>query len=140
MTNPRRPSFCLAYGPWLGLCASPGAIAATREVLSPARIGQTLVVLAAIVAALFALGYLARRVPGLAARTGTRGALKLVDALSLGARERIVLVEVDGERLVLGVSPGRIERLHVSAAGAVPAATRFGAALAEAGRIQEHAP
>ncbi|MGD9601962.1 MAG: flagellar biosynthetic protein FliO [Gammaproteobacteria bacterium] len=137
MRIPRSPSFCPPCVTWLCLCACPGAVAATRDVLSPARIGQTLVVLAAIVASLFALGYLARRLPGLAARTGTRGALKLVDALSLGARERIVLVEVDGERLVLGVSPGRIERLHVSAA---PVAGGFGTVLAEVGRVQESTP
>jgi len=68
----------------LTLAAATPAQAAGSEVMSPARIGQTLVVLAAIVACIFALAWLARRVPGLSARSG--GALKLVDVLSIGAR------------------------------------------------------
>lgn len=122
----RRTTFCLP----LWLCLAAPAAAAAPEVLSPARIGQTLAVLAAVVAAIFGLAYLARRVPGLTSRPG--GALKLIDALSIGARERILLIEVDGQRLVLGVSPGRIERLHV---GRGDGAGSFNAALADA-----HAP
>lgn len=41
------------------------------------------------------------------------GALKVVAGLTLGARERLVLVEADGARLLLGVAPGRVQTLHV---------------------------
>ena len=104
---------------------STAATGATADVLSVTRISQTLGVLAAIVAGIFALAYIVRRMPGIAARAG--GALKLVDALSIGARERILLVEVDGERLVIAVSPGRIEHLHV-----LGRAPTFAVALANA--------
>jgi len=118
----------------LTLGVSTPALAATGEVMSPARIGQTLVVLAAIVACIFALAWLARRVPGLSARSG--GTLKLVDALSIGARERILLIEVDGHRLVLAATPGRVERLHVTTT--VPAAPlSFAATLAGSSVAQE---
>jgi len=40
------------------------------------------------------------------------GNLRIVEGISMGARERVVVVEVDGERLLLGVSPGRINMLH----------------------------
>ncbi len=104
--------------------------AAASEVLSAGRISQTLGVLAAIVASIFALAYLLRRVPGIAPRAG--GALKLVDALSIGTRERILLLEVDGERLVVAVAPGRIERLHVVPRSPPPTATSFVTTLATA--------
>jgi flagellar protein FliO/FliZ len=95
--------------------------AAAAEVLNASRISQTLGVLAVIVAGIFALAYVLRRVPGISARAG--GALKLIDALSIGTRERLLLVEVDGDRLVLAVAPGRIERLHVVARSAPAPAT-----------------
>jgi flagellar protein FliO/FliZ len=41
------------------------------------------------------------------------GALKIVGGLALGTRERLVLVETGGVRLLLGVMPGKVERLHV---------------------------
>ena len=49
----------------------------------------------------------------------------------LASAERLLLVEADGERLLLALAGGRIERLHVLAPG-VPA-HRFAAELATAG-------
>jgi len=40
-------------------------------------------------------------------------AMKVVGGLSLGTRERAVLIEVEGQRLLLGVAPGRVDKLHV---------------------------
>lgn len=39
--------------------------------------------------------------------------MKTLGAMSLGAREKAVLVEVEGKKLLLGVSPGRVSTLHV---------------------------
>jgi len=39
--------------------------------------------------------------------------MKVLGGLSLGTRERAVLIEVEGKRLLLGVAPGRVETLHV---------------------------
>ena len=44
---------------------------------------------------------------------GTDGALRVVGALSLGARERVLLLQVGSRQLLLGVSPGRIQTLYV---------------------------
>ena len=44
---------------------------------------------------------------------GAPGAIRIVSALPLGARDRMVLVEVGGEQILVGVSNGRMERLHV---------------------------
>ena len=39
--------------------------------------------------------------------------MKVLGGLSLGTRERAVLIQVEGHRLLLGVAPGRVETLHV---------------------------
>lgn len=46
-------------------------------------------------------------------RAGGAGELKLVASLSLGHRERVVVISTGTEQLMLGVTPSRIERLHV---------------------------
>lgn len=57
-----------------------------------------------------ALAWLMRKlgtVPG-----GKGRLIRVVGGASLGARDRLVLVEVGQEQLLLGVSPGRIVNLH----------------------------
>lgn len=39
--------------------------------------------------------------------------MKILGGLSLGTRERAVLVQVEGHRILLGVAPGRVDTLHV---------------------------
>ncbi len=39
--------------------------------------------------------------------------LRLISSLSLGVKEKIILVEVEGKQLVLGVTPQQITALHV---------------------------
>ncbi len=39
--------------------------------------------------------------------------MRVVGGLSIGAKERIVLVQLGAKQLVLGVCPGRIETLHI---------------------------
>lgn len=39
--------------------------------------------------------------------------LRLIASLSLGVKEKIILVEVSGKQLVLGVTPQQITSLHV---------------------------
>lgn len=39
--------------------------------------------------------------------------LRLISSLSLGVKEKIILVEVAGKQLVLGVTPQQITALHV---------------------------
>ena len=68
------------------------------------------VVLALIVLSAWAYRRLAR-VP-----RGVGGALRVLGGLSLGTRERVVLIQVGDEQLLLGVAPGRVEALHVLAA------------------------
>ena len=44
---------------------------------------------------------------------GAQGRMKIIGGISLGTRERAVLLQVGEEQLVIAVSPGRIQTLHV---------------------------
>ena len=66
--------------------------------------------------------------------------LKLIETLPLGPRERLLLVEVGGERLVLGLAGGRLERLHVQAEPGVFSTTLAAATPGPTADPQEVAP
>jgi flagellar protein FliO/FliZ len=68
-----------------------------------------LVVLAAVVV----FGWVMRRYASPRGRDA--GALRVVGALAVGQRERVVLVELAGTWLVVGVAPGRVNALHALA-------------------------
>lgn len=68
--------------------------------------------------------------------------LRVLGGLSLGTRERVVLLQVGEKQLLLGVAPGRIETLHVlepgellSACADKPAKFSFAAQFKQ--RLQE---
>jgi len=42
-----------------------------------------------------------------------KGNLRVIGGLPLGSRERVVLIQVGSEQIVLGVAPGRVEKIHV---------------------------
>ncbi|MBI1283529.1 MAG: flagellar biosynthetic protein FliO [Thiobacillus sp.] len=65
--------------------------------------------LALILGGFVAVAWFARRyLPGM----GTQGAVKVVGATAVGTRERVVVVEVDGTWLLLGVGGGNVRLLH----------------------------
>jgi flagellar protein FliO/FliZ len=66
--------------------------------------------LVVVLAVVFAVAWGMRRMQGLA---GMRNAnMKIVAQMALSTRERLVVVEVGGEQLLLGVGPGVIRTLH----------------------------
>ena len=65
--------------------------------------------LAVVVGLLFACLWLLRR---LSAPRGGGAAIKVLGAAAVGPRERVVLVEIGDDVLVLGVAPGSVARLH----------------------------
>lgn len=97
---------CWAASP---LRAAAPAGAAAGEALGVASIVQVLLGLAAVLALFVLLAWLARRV---AVVRGASGAMRVLGSLALSTRDRLVLVEVAGDRLLLGLSPGRITALH----------------------------
>lgn len=50
------------------------------------------------------------------------GLIRVIGGLPLSNRERLLLVEVDGARLLLGVTAQQIQTLHVFAPGTAPPA------------------
>jgi flagellar protein FliO/FliZ len=44
---------------------------------------------------------------------GAGGGLRILGGLSMGARERVVLLQVGETQLLVGVAPGRLQTLHV---------------------------
>lgn len=46
-------------------------------------------------------------------QTGAGGGLRILGGLSMGSRERVVLVQAGETQLLLGVAPGRVQTLHV---------------------------
>ena len=69
--------------------------------------------LAVVLGMLFAMVWLMRR-SGALRQTAT-GGLRLVAGLAVGTRERVVLVEIGEQWLVLGVAPGAVRHLHTMA-------------------------
>lgn len=66
--------------------------------------------LLAVLALVVGLGWLLKRMPGSSFRQAD--GLKLVASVAVGAKERVVVLEVNGEQLLLGVTAGGISRLH----------------------------
>lgn len=59
------------------------------------------------------LAWIARRLQALPTRQV--GVMRVLGALSLGPRERVLLLQVGATQLLVGVAPGRVSRLHVFA-------------------------
>ncbi|MFN4262323.1 MAG: flagellar biosynthetic protein FliO [Thioalkalivibrionaceae bacterium] len=80
---------------------------------------QMLGALILVVGMILALAYVMRRLQGLPNRvSGDNLRIDLMGQRALGARERLIVIEVDGQRILLGVGGGRIESLHCWTPGA----------------------
>jgi flagellar protein FliO/FliZ len=102
-----------------GLFAAERAAAAAPAV-AMADLSGVILSLALVVGFILAAAWVVRRMPlGLGRGTGP---LKVLAALPLGPRERLVLVEARGEELLIAVSPAGV--FNVGAAPARPAAER----------------
>ncbi len=87
-------------------------IASGAPAMGVGGLGEVTLALAVVLAAIFALAWLVRRVRGVA---GAASALGVLAEVRLGPKERAVLVKVGGEQLLLGVAPGQVSTLHVLA-------------------------
>ena len=111
MRHPYAQSALAASALAPGLCAAGGS--------SPVGMGQALQV---IVGLLLVLGMIvaaawgARRLQAI--RPQGRGHIRIVEGLAVGTRDKLLLIEVDGQRVLLGMSPGRISTLHTFASEA----------------------
>jgi flagellar protein FliO/FliZ len=101
--------------------------AAAQEPASPMSAGNLLQVLAGLALVLvlvMAAAWMLRhvgRVPGLSSQ-----AIKMIGAASVGTRERVVLIEVAGTWIVVGVAPGQVRSLATLPKAELPSAPLAG--------------
>lgn len=87
------------------------AAAAAPEINVGAELVRVVLSLVGIIALIFAAGWLSRRLQGRASPGGRR--IRCVETLAVGARDRVLLLEADGKRLLVGVGQGGMRTLHV---------------------------
>ena len=63
-----------------------------------------------IVLLIFALAWLMKKMQ--LTQNSHNGLINVVSAISVGHKERIALIEVGEEQILVGLTPGRIEKLH----------------------------
>lgn len=92
-------------------------VASVPDINVAGELVRVMLSLGAIIALIFAAGWLTRRLQSRQFVGGRR--LRCVETMSISARERVLLIEADGKRLLVGVGAGGIRALHVYE-GAVP--------------------
>ena len=75
------------------------------------QLTQTVLGLLLVLGLIFALAWLLRRMQQ--GGSGNAQVIELVGSRTLGPRDRLVLVQVGSEQILLGLSAGRITPLHV---------------------------
>lgn len=94
---------------FVGAALLSAALPAQAAPDAAASVLTVLLSLVLILAGFVAVAWFARRyLPGL----GAQGVVRLVATTAVGPRERVVVVEVDGTWLVLGVGGGNVRLLH----------------------------
>ncbi|BEV15201.1 flagellar biosynthetic protein FliO [Herbaspirillum sp. DW155] len=101
--------------------AAASPVASTPPAAAPAAAGTSLPSstgsaftmlfgLVAVLAVMAAVAWLVKRF-GLASSMGGNGVAKVVGGVSVGTRERVIVVEVGEQWIVVGVAPGRVNAL-----------------------------
>jgi flagellar protein FliO/FliZ len=99
-----------------GAYAAPQAQAPTAAVPGLGSALEMLLALALVLAAVFALAWLMRRLKSFP--VGRQALLRTDAELAVGEKERVVLLAVGQQKLLLGVSAGGISLLHTFGADA----------------------
>jgi flagellar protein FliO/FliZ len=98
--------------------ATSHAFAAPQIIGQPAPaavggLGQVTLALLIVLAAVFAVAWLVRRMRGFGNRVGN--AIDILAEIPLGQKERAVLLKVGQTQILVGVAPGQVSTLHVLA-------------------------
>ncbi|WPC06609.1 flagellar biosynthetic protein FliO [Pseudomonas benzenivorans] len=120
--------------PLTALAAESAAAPSLAEGGMAGQLVQLLLGLLLVIGLIFLLAWLMRRVQQITPRGGQ--VIKILASQALGPRDRLVLVQVGQEQILLGLTPGRITPLHVMAEpvhlpDGQPASTEFAQRLME---------
>ncbi len=91
--------------------ADTAAGLAAPEPLAAGSLLQLFLGLVLVLALIVASAWLLRRLGRFQSAAG--GSLRVLGGLSMGTRERVVLIQAGDTQLLLGVAPGRVQTLHV---------------------------
>lgn len=142
MHKPLLLSLALPLTAWAAESTAPAAPIASSGM--GGQVLQLLLGLLLVVGVIFLLAWLMRRVQQIVPRGGQ--VIKILATQALGPRDRLVLVQVGGEQVLLGLTPGNITSLHVlkepvHMPDAEPASTEFAQRLMELlGKDQKDKP
>ncbi len=90
------------------------ALVAASPVSTSNMIIQVLIALAIVTAAIFALAWVVKRLGN--THLLQQRNLKVLSTMPLGTREKVILIEVENQKILLGVTPSNISSLHVFSA------------------------
>lgn len=79
--------------------------------LSASSIANMVMGLGLVLVLIFLMAWVVKRMGGMQLSGSQK--IKLLSGLSLGAREKVILIQVENKRLVLGVAQGQVSTLHV---------------------------
>ncbi|MBV4484219.1 flagellar biosynthetic protein FliO [Pseudomonas sp. SWRI153] len=106
------PLSVLAAEPGTTAAAAPAATAPMVNSGVAGQLTQLVFGLLLVLGLIFFLAWLLRRVQQ-AGPAGKGQVIELIGSRALGPRDRLVLVQVGNEQILLGLSPGTITALHV---------------------------
>lgn len=99
---------------WFPACFAVSGVDVPKQAVRTVSSGDALhwgVGLLIVLAIFFLCVWGMRKLSGISVNGAEK--MRVVGGLSLGMREKVILLQVGKKQLILGVTPGRIEALHV---------------------------
>jgi len=99
---------------WFPACFAVPGVDVPKQTVRTVSSGDMLhwsVGLLIVLAIFFLCAWGIRKLSGITANS--TGKMRVIGGLSLGMREKVILLQVGKKQLILGVTPGRIDALHV---------------------------
>ncbi len=106
----RWPAFFLCYWPVELLAQSSESGMTVMDPVSPSYMMKLTGGLLIVVAIIFFIAWMLKRLN--LTQQSQSGILRIVAGLPVGTRDRIVLLQVGEEQILVGLSPGRMQKLH----------------------------
>lgn len=91
--------------------AKTGNITSAQDPVAMANLWQISFGMVLVIGLILGMSWLLKRSGRF--QVGAGGGLRVIGGLSMGTRERVVLLQVGEQQLLVGVAPGRVQMLHV---------------------------